>query len=46
MRDRTALGSATTSWPATDAWPAVGASRVQRMRTVVDLPAPFGPRKP
>src|SRR5207248_11088210 len=39
-------GLATTSTPATVALPAVGLSRVQRMLMVVDLPAPFGPRKP
>ena len=38
-------GSA-TSKPATVAEPLVGASSVQSIRTVVDLPAPFGPRKP
>jgi hypothetical protein len=32
--------------PATVADPDVGASRVPRVRTVVVLPAPFGPRKP
>jgi len=32
--------------PATVAVPAVGASSVQSTRTVVVLPAPFGPRKP
>ena len=32
--------------PAMTARPDVGARRVQSMRTVVDLPAPFGPRKP
>src|ERR1700722_14976045 len=32
--------------PATTADPEVGAIRVPRIRTVVVLPAPFGPRKP
>ena len=32
--------------PATVAEPEVGASRVPSVRTVVVLPAPFGPRKP
>ena len=36
----------TMSWPATRAVPAVGGSRVVSMWTVVDLPAPLGPRKP
>src|ERR1035437_1161358 len=34
------------SKPATRPAPAVGVSRPQSMRMVVDLPAPFGPRKP
>ncbi len=32
--------------PATEARPELGAIRVPRVRTVVVLPAPFGPRKP
>ena len=43
---RTASGSRATSYPATCARPEVGFSRPQSMRMVVDLPAPFGPRKP
>src|SRR6266508_1116956 len=43
---RTAGPSSTMSWPATHARPAVGGSSVVSMCTVVDLPAPFGPRKP
>ena len=39
------LGLATTSYPATLARPAVGRASVQRILMVVDLPAPFGPRK-
>src|SRR5947208_7386655 len=35
-----------TSKPATVASPEVGSSRPQRILIVVDLPAPFGPRKP
>ncbi len=35
-----------TSKPATVAFPEVGSSSPQRIRMVVDLPAPFGPRKP
>ena len=46
MRSRTWPGCFTTSKPATEASPLVGASSVQSIRTVVDLPAPFGPRKP
>ena len=46
--DRGAHGgpSRTMSWPATRAVPAVGGSSVVSIRTVVDLPAPLGPRKP
>ena len=43
---RTAGPSLTTSYPPTVAVPAVGGSKVVSMCTVVDLPAPFGPRKP
>ena len=43
---RTAGPSVTMSWPATRAVPAVGGSSVVSISTVVDLPAPFGPRKP
>src|SRR5215217_7498139 len=46
MRARSAAASATTSRPATRAVPASGSSRVARMRTVVVLPAPLGPRTP
>ena len=46
MRRRTVVGSLTTSWPSTAPDPLVGWSRVVRMRTMVDLPAPLGPRKP
>jgi hypothetical protein len=35
-----------TSWPATLARPAVGGSSVVSIFTIVDLPAPLGPRKP
>ena len=38
--------ASTTSKPPTRAIPDVGGSRVVSMSTVVDLPAPFGPRKP
>ena len=34
------------SKPATRAVPAVGGSSVVSISTVVDLPAPLGPRKP
>jgi hypothetical protein len=33
-------------WPATTAVPAEGSIRAVSIRTVVVLPAPFGPRKP
>ena len=46
MRSRTAFGSESTSWPATRAVPEVGVSNVQSIFTMVDFPAPFGPRKP
>src|SRR2546429_4406767 len=46
MLRRTVARSATTSWPATLAAPEVGSARVHRILIVVDLPAPFGPRKP
>ena len=46
MRILTDLGSRATSYPATRAVPAVGLSSVHRIRTTVDLPAPFGPRNP
>ncbi len=45
MRCRTPAGSADTSSPATRAVPLVGASRLVSIFRVVDLPAPFGPRK-
>ena len=34
------------SSPSTDALPALGCRKPSRSRIVVDLPAPFGPRKP
>ena len=40
---RTASGSLASSFPAIQAWPASGLLSVDRMRTVVVLPAPFGP---
>ena len=46
MTFRTAGPSWTTSKPPTVAVPAVGGSNVVSMWTVVDLPAPLGPRKP
>ena len=45
-RFRTAAASRTTSWPSTRAVPPSGRSSVARMRIVVVLPAPFGPRTP
>ncbi len=46
MRRRTSSGSLATSTPATRADPDVIDSSVVSIFTVVDLPAPFGPRKP
>src|SRR5918994_4266322 len=43
---RTFAPSATTSCPATHARPEVGGRSVVSMWTVVDFPAPFGPRNP
>ena len=40
---RTASGSLASSFPAIQAWPASGLLSVDRMRTVVVFPAPFGP---
>src|SRR5688572_28874677 len=46
MRRLTASGSRDTSIPPTSAEPAVGRNIPHNMRIVVDLPAPFAPRKP
>ena len=46
MRARSFAASRTTSSPATRAVPASGESRVERIRTVVVLPAPLGPSTP
>ena len=43
---RTCAPWVATSKPATLALPPVGGSSVVSIRTVVDLPAPLGPRKP
>src|SRR5271155_449386 len=43
---RTPAGSDTTSYPATSAWPRSGRVSVDRMSTVVVLPAPLGPSRP
>ena len=43
---RTPAGSDTTSCPATSAWPRSGRVSVDRMSTIVVLPAPLGPSKP
>ena len=43
---RTRSGSRSTSWPATTARPSSGRVSVVSTFTVVDLPAPFGPRSP
>ena len=46
MRLRTSGPWVVTSKPATLARPAVGGSSVVSISTVVDFPAPFGPKKP
>ena len=46
MTERSWSACLTTSKPATVARPASGLSSVARMRTVVVLPAPFGPSRP
>ena len=46
IRLRTPSGSRSRSAPATTAVPEVGRSSVVSIRSVVVLPAPFGPRKP
>ncbi len=46
MRSLTASGVRTTSMPSRVASPEVGSSSPQSMRITVDLPEPFGPRKP
>ena len=46
IRRLTATGCLVTSWPATQARPPVGCTSVVSMPMVVDLPAPFGPRRP
>ena len=46
IRSRTFSGVSITSKPATFATPEVGRRRVQSIRTVVDFPAPFGPKNP
>src|ERR1051325_10426271 len=40
------IGSSVISWPPTVTLPSVGGMNPVTMRMVVDLPAPFGPRKP
>ena len=44
MISRTLSGCLTTSIPPTVAWPESGDKSVASMRTVVVLPAPFGPK--
>src|SRR5262245_59122066 len=46
MRRRTSIDSSNTSCPATSARPLVGVRKQVSIFMVVDLPAPFGPRKP
>src|SRR5437868_15132602 len=40
------IGDSRTSYPPTEIAPEVGGMKPVIMRMVVDLPAPFGPRKP
>jgi len=46
MRFRTSIDCAKTSNPATRAAPLEAGMKQERIRIVVVLPAPFGPRKP
>src|SRR5438067_5840232 len=46
MRRFASIGDSSTSKPPTVILPAVGGMKPVIMRIVVDLPAPFGPRKP
>ena len=46
MRLRISCGFSTTSWPSMVTRPEVGRSTQPRTFSVVDLPAPFSPRKP
>jgi hypothetical protein len=46
MRRRTSSESRKTSYPATRAVPLLAGMKQDRMRMVVDFPAPLGPRKP
>ena len=45
MQDFAATGARSMSWPHTVTSPAVGAMNPAIMRMVVDLPAPFAPKK-
>ena len=46
MQALAASGALSTSWPQTRTVPEVGARKPVIIFIVVDLPAPFGPRKP
>src|SRR6478736_3839330 len=46
MRRLASIGFSTMSLPPTETLPSVGAMKPVIMRIEVDLPAPFGPRKP
>src|SRR5262245_52236868 len=46
MRRRSASASRGTASPSTEISPEVGVKSPQSIRIVVDLPEPFGPRKP
>lgn len=45
IAERTPSGAVWMSWPATRAWPPSAAMRVERICTVVVLPAPLGPSR-
>src|SRR5690606_30376714 len=46
MRRRSSSACSGTRRPSTSIWPSLGVSSPHSMRMVVDLPEPFGPRKP
>ena len=46
MQDLACTGARSMSWPHTLTCPADGAMKPAIMRMVVDLPAPFAPKKP
>ena len=46
MMPRTLMGSSTTETPSTNTLPSSGFTSAASMRSVVVLPAPFGPKRP